>query len=92
MNSLSKQLSQLTGDYMNSNDIVDGQAIKNKFGLQEYLNELDAVDKKIQNFTQGATYMLDDSNIVVLQKNYDYLLWSTLAIGAVIISMGIMKK
>jgi hypothetical protein len=92
MDSLSSQLSELTGNYMNSNDMVDGQAMKNKFGLQQYLNELNVTDTKIKNFTEGATYMLDDSNIVVLQKNYDYLLWSTLAIGAVIISMSVMKK
>jgi len=92
MKTLSSQLSKLTGNYMNSSDMVDNQADKNKFGLQKYVNELNATDKKIQNFSKGATYMLDDSNIVVLQKNYDYLLWSTLAIGAVIISMGVMKK
>jgi hypothetical protein len=92
MNTLSSQLSKLTGNYMNSSDLVDNQADKNKFGLQEYVNELNVTDKKIKHFPKGATYMLDDSNIVVLQKNYDYLLWSTLAIGAVIISMGVMKK
>jgi hypothetical protein len=36
--------------------------------------------------------ILDDSDIVVLQKNYDYLFWSILAVGAVIISMNIVKK
>ena len=36
--------------------------------------------------------ILTDSDIVVLQKNYDYLFWSILAGGAVLVSMNIVKK
>ena len=36
--------------------------------------------------------ILKDSDIVVLQKNYDYLFWSILAAGTVLVSMNIVKK
>jgi len=28
----------------------------------------------------------------VLQKNYDYLFWSILAVGTVLVSMNVLKK
>ena len=40
----------------------------------------------------GVDRILDDSDIVVLQKNYDYLFWSILAAGTVLVSMNIVKK
>ena len=36
--------------------------------------------------------LLDDSDIVVLQKNYDYMFWTILATGAVLVSMNIVKS
>ena len=36
--------------------------------------------------------ILSDSDIVVLQKNYDYLFWSILATGTVVVAMNIVKK
>lgn len=36
--------------------------------------------------------VLQDSDISVLQKNYDYLLWTILATGSVLVAMNISKK
>jgi hypothetical protein len=36
--------------------------------------------------------IVNDSDIVVLQKNYDYLFWSILAAGTVLITMNVIKK
>jgi hypothetical protein len=33
--------------------------------------------------------ILQDSDIVVLQKNYDYLFWTILAAGSVLVAMNI---
>ena len=33
--------------------------------------------------------ILEDSDIVVLQKNYDYLFWTILAAGSVVVAMNI---
>ena len=36
--------------------------------------------------------IVQDSDIIVLQKNYEYLLWTILATGSVIVAMNISKK
>jgi len=38
------------------------------------------------------TRILNDSDIVVLQKNYSYLFWTILATGTVLVTMNIAKK
>jgi hypothetical protein len=42
--------------------------------------------------TTGIDNILQDSDVVVLQQNYDYLFWSIIAITTVIISMNIVKN
>ena len=42
--------------------------------------------------TKNIQIILKDSDIVVLQKNYNYLFWSILAAGTVLVSMNIVKK
>ena len=61
--------------------------------MVKYLNEYDATSKKIKR-VEGSNMdaILDDSNIVVLQENYDYTLWSILAVGVGIASMILVKK
>jgi len=44
-----------------------------------------------QNVKQGDN-IVKDSNIVVLQRNYNYMLWSILATGAVLVSMAVVRK
>ena len=36
--------------------------------------------------------MLSNTDLVVLQENYNYIFWSVLAIGIVTITINIMKK
>ena len=62
--------------------------------LKEYLNELNYTDNKIKGFNTNTNIenILSDSDIVVLQKNYDYLFWSILATGTVVVAMNIVKK
>ena len=61
---------------------------------KEYLNELNYTDNKIKGFNTNTNIenILSDSDIVVLQKNYDYLFWSILATGTVVVAMNIVKK
>ena len=49
-------------------------------------------NKKIKQFSLGADPMVEDSNIVLLQKNYEYLLWGSIAIGLLIITLGYYRK
>jgi hypothetical protein len=36
--------------------------------------------------------MLSNTDIVVLQENYNYIFWSVLAIGIVTVTINLMKK
>jgi hypothetical protein len=36
--------------------------------------------------------ILNDSDIVILQKNYNYLFWSILAAGTVLVSMNLARS
>ena len=43
--------------------------------------------KKIEKIMPNIDNMLNDSNIVTLQENYSYMLWSILALGTVILAV-----
>ena len=42
--------------------------------------------------SENMNNIVSDSDIVVLQKNYNYLFWTILATGTVLISMNMIKK
>lgn len=92
LNMLSSQLNELTGNYVSSNLLVDDQVSRNQIGLVDYSDQKISTDKKIREFPLGANPIVEDSNIVLLQKNYEYLLWSSIAIGVLIITMGYYRK
>jgi hypothetical protein len=53
----------------------------------------DTTTSRIESMTnRDIENILKDSDIVVLQKNYKYLLWSILAAGTVIITMNINQR
>jgi hypothetical protein len=92
LNMLSEVLNNITGVYEYSNNLVNNQSNKNMLGLVDYSDQKIKTEKKIRDFPQGTNLMIDDSNIVVLQKNYEYLLWSSIAIGVLIITLGYYRK
>ena len=60
--------------------------------MHNYLNEIKNVNHKIYNFDTNVENILNDSDINVLQKNYNYLFWTILATGTVLVAMNIIKK
>ena len=62
---------------------------KVKVGNEEADYETFFIPKETADILIG---LLDDSDIAVLQKNYDYLFWSILATGTVVVAMNIVKK
>ena len=94
LNQITSQINKLTSHFENSGSLIDDQSTKTIQGSEEYVNDMDVTNKKIKFLSKDKNVdrMLDDSDISVLQKNYDYLFWSILAVGAVIISMNIVKK
>jgi hypothetical protein len=92
MNLLSNQISTLSGKFEFGNERANNQSKDNITGLGNYLTDLNNTDTKIKNFSTNFENILKDSDITVLQKNYDYLFWSILAAGTVLVSMNIVKK
>ena len=71
--------------------------------MQKTNNKINTLNSTNQNKTESFTNygysannnlnkILQDSDIDVLQKNYDYLLWTILATGSVLVAMNISKK
>ena len=94
VNLLANQISELTNKFKNNNTNVDKQVKVNNVGSQNYVNELSQTKNIIDNMNTELKInnILNDSDIVVLQKNYSYLFWSILAVGVVLLSMNIVKN
>jgi len=96
MNLLSSQLTTLTNKFQSGTTNSENQSINNVSGINDYLTYLTQTNKDIVNITTDTSgnvnNILKDSDIVVLQKNYDYLVWSILAVGTVLVSMNLMNK
>ena len=92
MNLLSNQISNLTNEFGEGSQTAATQMTTNVQGVEEYLTDLTQTNSKIQNYNTSIDNILKDSDIVVLQKNYDYLFWSILAAGSVLVAMNIVNK
>jgi hypothetical protein len=96
LNLLSDQITSYTTKFGNGSTSADNQAAQNVTGINDYLTDIKQTDKdivKVSGESNGNIQnILKDSDIVVLQKNYNYLFWSILATGTVLISMNIVKK
>lgn len=89
---LASQMSSYTGNYNTGVQSTQSQIDANTQGIQDYLNQIQNINNKIQSYDSNIDNVLNDSDIVVLQKNYDYLFWSILAAGSVLIAMNLLKK
>jgi hypothetical protein len=92
LQSLSNQIANLTNTMGNNDSEVNKQLNTNNQGAKTYLTELKNNNLKIANYSSSLDNILNDSDIVVLQKNYDYLFWSILAVGVLLVSMNVVKK
>jgi len=91
LNDLTKQINTLTNKFITGSQKVETQSQTNFNGFKDYLKGIAVANNKIEN-NKNIDNILNDSDIVVLQKNYNYLFWSILAAGTLIVSMNIMKK
>jgi hypothetical protein len=92
INALANEISSLTGQFETNNAQVGKQIKKNIKETDVYLSKLKQTKNSIQNMTTGISNVLENSDIVVLQRNYDYLFWSVLAVGIVLVSLNVTKK
>jgi hypothetical protein len=89
---LSSQITSFTTKFENGSDTAQNQAKKNVEGIQDYLTGLDNTNVKVKNFDTTFERVLTDSDINILKDNYNYLFWSILAAGTVIVSMNVLKS
>lgn len=96
LNLLSNQLSNLTSKFETGATTANNQGVKNNYGIGKYVQDIKSTNNQIKQVaemtTSGLQNILKDSDIIVLQKNYEYLFWSILAVGTVLISMSLAKK
>jgi archaellum component FlaC len=92
LNLLTSQINDYTGKFDTGSNSLNNQATKNFEGLGDYLKDFFKTNNNITNFNTNVENILKDSDITVLQKNYDYLFWSILAVGTVLVTMNIVKK
>jgi hypothetical protein len=93
---LANQINTLNNQYQTGTNTLEQQSKKNVSGLNDYITNLNQTNNDISIVTKmnngNLQNILSDSDIVVLQKNYSYLVWSILAAGAVLVTMNITKK
>jgi hypothetical protein len=92
LNILSNQMNSLTNKFSTGSQSLEQQVNTNSNEIDNYLLDIKKTNEHIKNFNTSIESMLNDSDIVVLQKNYDYLFWSILAVGSILVTMNIMKK
>jgi hypothetical protein len=96
LNLLSSAISGTTTNFQMGTISAENQSEKNVSGIENYLEDINNINDNIQTLTSqnsgNIQNILNDSDIVVLQKNYTYLLWSILAAGTVLVSMNVVKK
>jgi hypothetical protein len=92
MNTLVGQLNNYTNRFNQGARVSSMQTSKNYKGIKNYLTEIKDTNKDIKNFNTNADNILKDSDIIVLQQNYNYLFWSILAVATVLISINVVKK
>jgi hypothetical protein len=91
---LANKIVNLNGK-LNLSDIkVTSQSAIDTLQLGKYLNQYKKTDEKINSYNSAVNTnvenILNDSDIIVLQQNYKYMFWTTLAVGTVLLSMNII--
>jgi protein subunit release factor A len=89
--SLANQLIQSNVQLESSQQKVYKQTVKDRKAVDEFLKNYKSIEKQIEK-TDTQINILNDSDILVLQENYQYLLWTILAIGIVIVGINVLKK
>lgn len=93
LNVLASQISNLTGKFGYGTNSSENQANKNNIGINKYIDDIKNTNNQIKSIANDNTQnVLKDSSIVVTQKNYDYIFWSILAAGTILLSIRILKN
>ena len=97
---LSKQMIDMTSNLKKKGGLVGSRIQTNTQtvegftnGVQGgYLTQLNNTNKRINEYTTNLDHIVDDSQTVFLQHNYEYLLWSAIALGTGIMALSIIRN
>jgi hypothetical protein len=92
MGSYANQLTDYTNKFSMGSAKAQHQTKKNVIGLDNYVTDLNTTQDKIKGIDTNIDNILNDSDITVLQLNYDYLFWTIIATGIVLVTMNLTKK
>jgi len=100
MNLLSKQMVDMTSNLKKNGGLVGARIQTNTQtvegftnGVQGgYLTQLRDTNKRITEYTTNLDHIVDDSKTVFLQHNYEYLLWSVIALGTGIMALSVIRN
>lgn len=93
LNAKTQTLINKASSYEGNIKSVQKQYNSNNDSYKKYSDDNKANDV-INAAIENDNYMkiVDDSDMVVLQKNTTYLIWSILAVGTVLVSMSVVRK
>jgi len=97
LNMLSSQIVSLTNHAKTTSNANYDKLLENKNDSKSYLDQIAKNNDNIDNIKKNANAnildnILNDSDIVVLQRNSNYLFISVLAVAAILVSVYVLKK
>ena len=103
VNELKKELNTISSKIVNTVNKMTSMNLKinekmgmNKKSLDDYIQKYNTTKTQISENLGidevNTNAILADKNIYVLEENYKYMLWSTLAIAGVILTINILKS
>jgi PAN domain/PAN-like domain len=101
LSSLNKNIDLLSNELASNVDAIETRVLKPIEGFEGSRLFYDNIreseqniqkSKQIEKIMPNIDNMLNDSNIVTLQENYSYMLWSILALGTVILAVKLKNQ
>ncbi len=93
LDSLAQTITNKTNKLLTKNGKINDQMALNKVSFKNSTNEFNAITSMDQSVSlNNIREIVNDSDIVVLQENYRYLLWSILAVGVVSLSLNVLNR
>lgn len=89
---LAKNIAEISGNLHLSDISVNKQSGINTKSLFGLVNDTKQNINQIKGFNTTMDNILKDSDITLLYENYNYLFWSILAAGTVLVSINVVNK
>ena len=89
---LAKKISEISGNIHVKDLLVNKQSLTDTNSLFGLVNNTKQNINKIGEFNTNMDNILKDSDIALLYENYNYLFWSILAAGTVLVSLNVINQ